>query len=143
MTTRTNIKRLRTLSRILFEADEIPFFRRIFTMAAWGFSLHSDSAVVPDCGTPACAMGHYAARTDVQRSFYLSGEGKVLNASTQSKFRVDADAGTSMREHFGITDGESSDLFGSSGCGDAKRPKEAARFIEKFAAKLEKRHGLA
>ena len=37
-------------------------------------------------------------------------------------------------DYFGINEYEANNLFGPQGCGDAKTPKRAARFIEKFVA---------
>lgn len=133
--TRTNIKRLRALAEVLREADRVPFFRRIFTMSTWGFSLSSDTADA-ECGTPGCSLGHYASRIDVQRVFILNNRGKV---ETKSGHALESETA----HHFGIDHLQFSQLFGSEGCGNAKRPGSAAKYVDRFTDKLEHTHGLA
>ena len=84
-----------------------------------GFTMRTTSHVD---GTPACALGQYAHRTDLQKSFKLALRvGIVFLKST-------------IEDHFGITPAESSLLFCAHGCDDAKTPMEAAMYIERFAA---------
>lgn len=90
------------------------------------------------CGTPACAVGHYASRPDLQDLLaikvrqdglglypYLAFAGTVCAASYVSE---------DVLEHFGITEDEADELFDEEGCGDAKTPVEAAEYIERFVA---------
>lgn len=78
------------------------------------------------CGTPACAIGHYAARRDLQRTFSLSfWRGKL-------KVRGDRPAYPEISTHFGITDMEATELFGTRGCLDAQTVDEAIPYIEAF-----------
>lgn len=76
------------------------------------------------CGTPACVLGQYSARTDLQdwtspddllRTF------KLLNAE----------------KHFEIDTDQWDELFSGDGCGDAKTAAAAGRYIRDFVA----RHG--
>lgn len=136
---KTHIKRLRTVAAALDEADAIPFFRKTFTMRVWGFGFNHERQNVPDCGTPACAMGHYAARTDLQRGFKLDSDGDVATTGHLKGYRVDF----AMRMHFGIDVNQHEKLFGHDGCNRAKRPKAAASYIRKFASAMETQHGLA
>lgn len=69
------------------------------------------------CNTPACVLGHYASRRDLQRAFTL-----------QTVSRYDA----TVNEHFGITDEQNEALFSPGGCGDAQTPAQARRYIRKF-----------
>lgn len=83
------------------------------------------------CGTPACALGHYAARRDLQDYYYIDADGE---------FQCPADDTTGPEEdsdalHFGITADQSQELFGSHGCGNAKTAIEAAEYIEAFVAR--------
>jgi len=72
-------------------------------------------------GTPGCALGQYTHRTDLQKAFKLAlGVGLVFLKST-------------IEDHFDITPQECNELFGSHGCDDAKTPREAAMYIERFA----------
>lgn len=94
------------------------------------------------CGTPACALGHYAARRDLQKLLKI-GYGMTYPDTIQPRMAY-ADEGESrpgasfldnaLQEHFGITEQESYSLFGVNGCGHAKSVVEAAQFIEKFVA---------
>ena len=134
--TRTNIRRLRVLAEILRDADAVPFFRRIFTMSTWGFSLGSETASTPECGTPGCSLGHYASRIDKQRAFTLPPSGKVASRTGDNPQRR-------AEEHFGITPTQFNMLFSSEGCGNAKRPLSASRYVDRFTNKMEKEYELA
>lgn len=108
-----------------------------FTMVS---ELHSD------CGTPACAWGHYAARSDLQSLWTV---GHPLNDDSDpdepelcSWFGVlyadGSDASyddDEVREHFDIDDHQHDELFSPDGCGGAKTALEAAEFIEAFVAR--------
>lgn len=86
------------------------------------------------CGTPACALGHYAFRSDLQ-SFLKPdpvAENFLLYVKPSSAYPwVDYDD-DEILEHFDINDDETYLLFGSSGCNDATTPLEAAEYIEAF-----------
>ena len=88
-------------------------------------------AYFSSCGTPACALGHYAFRKDLQKTFYLRKERGWLGLvkSRKEDLGIDSDH---VLDHFGIEMGESEELFGDHGCGGAKTPIEAATYIEKF-----------
>jgi len=85
------------------------------------------------CGTPACAFGHYAFRTDLQRKFRLkfSLSEPVYVVDNDDGFIVHYDS-NQVGAHFGIRAHEAEELFGFGGCGGALTPKEAARYIERF-----------
>ncbi len=88
------------------------------------------------CGTPACALGHYAARRDLQKTFKLNPDAYSKNESmlvNNTGFRVGYDD-TEIENHFGIDSEESDELFNGSGCDDAQTPKQAAKYIETFVA---------
>jgi len=120
--------RLQNVVQALYDADKVPFFKRTFTMRRWGFgNAHSEQAESPNCGAPACAFGHYASRTDLQRTFYLDHTGEVVDKATG------ADACQEMmKDHFGLNDDEFHNVFGSDGCGGATTPGKAAAWINKF-----------
>lgn len=80
------------------------------------------------CGTPHCALGHYAVRRDLQTTFSLNLIGNLRSQGQRWRWE-------DIICHFGISDGEASSLFGTFGCGDAQNPKEAVRFIEDFVAR--------
>lgn len=97
------------------------------------------------CGTPACALGHYAARTDLQRllkivvvkdnwygvSYAAMGMYGVKNSNWCQQNEVE--------HHFGISTDEFIELFDYNGCGGAKTPLQAAKYIEKFVKRKQKK----
>lgn len=112
-------KRLLRVAQALREAKH----PEDFTMARY----------VNECGTPACALGHYASRRDLQkllelckdkwRDFGIMYVGEPNDAGIYDP---------KVLEHFGITENGSTELFGGVGCGDAKTPTEAADYIDAF-----------
>jgi hypothetical protein len=119
-----HIKRFRNLIRVLRDAQKSEELRAKFTMALYGYRASTERA----CGTPACAMGHYAFRTDVQRTFRLARDGWAVDLDGHCFH----DAESVFAQHFGIDPTEARRLFGSEGCGDAKTPGQAADFIERW-----------
>lgn len=88
-----------------------------------------------NCGTPGCALGHYAHRRDLQKIFKLS-DGGYLQRTAGLKDTQGIDDYAVLR-HFGITYDQSMELFsGSAGCGNALTATEAANYIEKFVGEL-------
>lgn len=76
------------------------------------------------CGTPACALGHYAA--DKRSPFEI-----VEHLLTYKDETIYVD-GAEVRMHFHINSGEAMDLFSENGCNNAYSPQEAADYIEDF-----------
>jgi len=100
---------------------------------------------VNDCGTPACVLGHYAVRKDVQELFALGIEnishfaysvrGELLyRESTVHEYRPTDYYSPEVRGHFDINMDECEALFGPIGCNNALTEEEAADFIEKCVA---------
>jgi len=97
------------------------------------------------CGSPACAIGHYVARQDLQSDFLPvppghshmdreGGTGHVLLTSGKVVFFT----ARSLLEHFDLDSDEYEQLFGGGyGCGDARTAIEAAEYIERFVARAE------
>jgi hypothetical protein len=82
------------------------------------------------CGSPCCALGHYAWRRDLQQTFEL------IHASVYSLIDDAEDCcfdGSVICEHFGLTRNEANALFSERGCGQAITALDAARYIERFA----------
>lgn len=94
------------------------------------------SDVIHSCGTPACAFGHYAWRTDLQQEFApkLIGDmwWDVVFTSNGEHCKY---YGPEVREHFGLNHEELDELFEETGCGGAKTSVEAAEYIEAFIAR--------
>lgn len=100
---------------------------------------HMGNDVHHKCGTPACAMGNYAARTDLQdfcsiREINVAGEPffEMWIGESRAFCFWDSEENCS---YFGITPTEGYALFYARGCGDAKTPNQAAEYIERFVAR--------
>lgn len=98
------------------------------------------------CGTPSCALGNYAARTDLQQDFIIgrtelgtkSWGGRPNEWWPQHLESGDSDGVDSevVCKYFGLTYIEVRELFAQHGCGGASNNKEkAASFIEAFVAR--------
>lgn len=94
------------------------------------------------CGTPACAFGHYAVRTDLQGDFRVDRDGgrfavyltdKGLNLLGYGHLYNTFAGSFNHTTHFEITTDEWDTLFSHKGCAGAKTAIQAADFIEKFA----------
>lgn len=94
------------------------------------------------CGTPACALGHYAARTDLQRLLKVVVQKDYRGAKFASLafFGTEADGDDNcpqyddekFEQHFGLDYHEMEELFGGDGCGNARTALQAAKYIERF-----------
>jgi hypothetical protein len=125
----TNV-RLDRLRKVVQALREVPREQKSkFTMVCF---VHS-------CGTPGCALGHFAARRDLQRAFKIvKSVGRHGQPIARAYYRGDWDLLYASRDYFGLSCTEAEDLFGTRGCGDAKTPIQAARYIERFIKKQEK-----
>lgn len=111
-----NTERLLNVAKALRESPN----PEKFTMYTYGYG----------CRTPACALGHYAARADLQLAFELNGYGSLVS---DGRF-VHCDA-PAVLDHFGIRQDQADELFSArGGCGGAKTAVEAAEYVEKFVA---------
>ena len=95
------------------------------------------------CGTPACALGHYAARTDLQdlleiqvvRAVNQFFDRTVMTYRGIPYSRPCYDSGKVM-EHFGLSFRGVSEIFAEDGCEDAHTALGAAEYIERFVQRL-------
>jgi hypothetical protein len=108
-------RRLLKLADILHVADE--------KHKEKGERTYDQGSFLHNCGTPACALGHWAAANP--RRWLLIHRIPCLILDGEYP-RRDA-----MKE-FCINDDEYDQLFFGSGCGNAKTAKQAARYIRKF-----------
>jgi hypothetical protein len=107
-----------------------------FVMHAYG--------ITNGCDTPACALGHYASRRDLQHTFMLVKRAdvssdprllwvmpvkEILGFNAFGAFRS-----KQVRDHFDISEYDGNVLFGVYGCGQATTPEHAADYIERFVA---------
>lgn len=83
-----------------------------------------------NCGTPACALGHYTFREDLQSVFWWDKKGRYpISRATGEGVSYDE---SEVLAHFGLTENEADELFGAEGCGWAQEAVDAADFIENF-----------
>lgn len=98
------------------------------------------------CGTPACALGHYAFNT--KQRFGWTDRGDVLSAEGYLGGALDQ-----AKHEFAINEHEVNELFGGLGCGQTGNEdgvdydnlitaKDAAKYIRRFVAKKRKALGL-
>jgi hypothetical protein len=83
------------------------------------------------CGTPACVLGTYGNRRDLQDTFELDDETGFSLIGGPSLWHDDPD----VLRHFGVTREEAERLFGGSGCNNADNENMAIKFIDDFVAK--------
>lgn len=102
-----------------------------------------------DCGTPACALGHYACRPDLQDKFSLRNMTVYGRPWLAFEGNVSSYDRRGVLDWFGIDEDESEELFGVLGCGGTeeededgepvdcpvKDPIAAALYIEAFVAR--------
>jgi len=98
------------------------------------------SSFAHTCGTPSCAMGHYAARDDLQDDFIIAKtspgchpEWWPMHLETGNSDGVDSKV---LAEYFGLEAYEVCELFGIWGCDHARKDAaKAIAFIEAFVAR--------
>ena len=138
--TQIHLKRLTNLARIMREAQVVEKLLerlRRFDMSRWGYHIRLYKGET--CSTPACLLGHYANRRDVQRCFLLLKDGSV---KTQGKgMRAKGRTIDNAAKHFGITYDQSMAMFGGGddpGDNKAKTPAGAAQYVERFIKRIQK-----
>lgn len=112
-------ERLLKLAAILDTADELH--------AAKGEPTYQQSAYLHPCGTPACAMGHWAAANPDR--WHIEPQDRSVNSIIGLPY-VEA-----VRQEFFINPSEEIDIFGMFGCDDALSAKDAAAYIRAFVAR--------
>jgi len=135
--TKRQAKRLLNVARALRESPKPKAFSMV------DYVWNRENAYNHECGTPQCALGHYGSRTDLQRliapkyawAYFGNEKSEMVHANLV--YRDDQQIvlsywDTEIKEHFGIDADEAEELFGWGGCDNAKTPKQAARYIERF-----------
>ena len=89
---------------------------------------------VHQCGTPACALGHWAAANPDRWYIGLDslGDAHIFCRSNDS---LDLDEASCLE--FSLSSREAVRLFGLSGCNHARTAKDAATFIRSFVRSRE------
>lgn len=120
--------RLDRLRKVVQALREVPREQKpYFTMGRY----------VHDCGTPACALGHFAARRDLQRPFKILPNGSP-GPKAEARYRGDWNLLGEAGAYFGLDQDQMYELFNIDGCNYAKTPAQAARYIERFIKRIEK-----
>jgi hypothetical protein len=86
------------------------------------------------CGSPACILGHLAAREDLQDFFKAQDMSLVYNTPIDEWSNYVSFTDARLSAWFGLTSGEMLELFGSEGCGGATTVEEASEYIKQFIA---------
>jgi hypothetical protein len=131
---KTQLRNLKKLPRVL--RDESARRQKLGDRRMLGDVFRMREFGSLECGTPACVLGTYASREDVQKAFRLRksrGSG-VLNICNSRNNRCIGFGDPEVLEHFGIEEDEAEELFGAYGCDDAKSEESAASYIERFIA---------
>ena len=89
------------------------------------------------CGTPACVLGHFAARKDLQSKFKFNDKCDRFSAAILSKKTGQAvyHEDDEVLEYFGINDAQSEYLFGCEGKNEHATPAQMRQRIRKFIDK--------
>lgn len=90
---------------------------------------YDQSNYIHPCGTPACAMGHYALATEADFRISPYGAGWWFTNRSDGRILLIDDF---AKSEFCLEDHESWELFSGSGCGNAKTAKQAAAYIRRF-----------
>lgn len=91
---------------------------------------YKQTRFVHPCGTPACAIGHWAAHNR-RRGWSVEVNNAVGSITKNGSYNTI----TAGREEFDLDIAEYWRLFAGHGCGQARTGKEAAKFIRRFVAK--------
>lgn len=127
-----NLERMNNLVTALQEASKQPLLCALFDMGKWGHDV--TKKIAHPCGTPACSMGHYAAREDLQNRFRLNSRGTICLRNNREVENITAE----ICNHFDIDNYQAEELFGSIGCGDASSLRDATKYVKKFIKREKK-----
>jgi hypothetical protein len=111
-------QRLLELARILDTADELHQVK--------GEPLYTQEFYMHTCGSPACALGHWAYHNQDRWGFFATGSLPRL------KGLEDSTSMQSAQMEFDLCPEEARELFEIEGCGYAKTAAEAAAYIRQF-----------
>lgn len=98
---------------------------------------YNQSRFFHSCGTPACAMGHWA--THNPRRWGVDTEQYRDSYEHLPRFRSGGSVITGGMADFALWCGEYDDIFGDQGCDNARTGKQAAKFIRQFVAQRSKK----
>jgi len=87
--------------------------------------------LIHPCGTPACALGHWAA-AHPERGWRFKEQDTRAELTGVGLYQGDTWAMDAAETEFGLTLEEAWALFGPHGCGGAKSARGAAAYIREF-----------
>jgi hypothetical protein len=117
-------RRLLKLADILDSADEIHRAKKEPT--------YDQMSIEHNCGTPACAIGHWIRHS--RGRIHFSEHGVLTHADVFGAEGV----GHAGAAEFRISFEQSVELFGGSGCARAATAKQAAAYIRRFVKRVKK-----
>lgn len=154
---RVGLLRLERLERILLEAhkwySKEPDLDTQFEEKAVGrrtqITTYRQNTFSHPCGTPACAIGHYAYRTPARWGWSTWGDLMLAPDAASLPLVFDISRNTEVHgawrqvmHEFCISIEEVRELFETRGCGNAQTAKEAALYIRGFVARKRKELGI-
>lgn len=86
---------------------------------------YNQSLFAYSCGTPACALGHWAAANPRRWRLGFPEPPGLRSVLLRHPFRA-------ARVEFAMSDRDVTLMFGTGGCGCAKTGKQASRYIRRF-----------
>lgn len=99
-----------------------------------GEPTYNQNATVHPCGTPACAIGHWAVNN--KRRWHVNPDFVVYKPLATDDHFAGLDFIAAAEKEFGIGFNQAEELFNERGCGNARTAKAAARYIRKFIKRL-------
>lgn len=85
---------------------------------------YSQLSFTHPCGTPACALGHYATNNR-RRGWSVEGGCVVYGGRMLTEY-------TKVEQEFEVSRNDCKELFSAEGCGNSKTAKQAAKYLRKF-----------
>jgi hypothetical protein len=120
-------RRLLKLADILDLADE--------THRAKKQPTYNQMHIEHDCGTPACAIGHWIRHS--RGRVYLTSNDVLLHKDAFGAEGVCLVGSVEFR----ITGEQAYELFGGRGCDEARTAKQAAKYIRRFVKRVKQLEG--
>lgn len=101
-----------------------------------GEPTYDQGVFASSCGTPACALGHWAAAH--RRRWYFEDRWGISALIRPVLIRTEETGIAAAESEFQVSVREVLELFDTDGCGNARTAKQAARYIRRFVARKQK-----
>lgn len=90
------------------------------------------------CGTPACVLGNFGAREDLQRLLCIRDESLAfVERVERDLLNIVSYCDERIASYFDLTTNECYEMFGLDGCNEAKALDAALAYVEDFIANNE------